>query len=176
MAKAKFFVLKDPDSNKYCWKFRLKDREFSSDAFDNEKAALENLENIIAMISKAPMYDADGVLISENEPCTADVLENSPIYFVFLTYNNEKWDWWCLKKGGGLLLKGSEEASSLGGFSSFDDALDSARKRRSIIEHAEIVDGAGVMIPYMLFSPEFSQKYEIGDMHPSYEFIKKNKI
>ncbi|HFE7521694.1 TPA: hypothetical protein ACGAD2_002242 [Salmonella enterica subsp. enterica serovar Newport] len=176
MAKAKFFVFENLDDKKYYWEFRRPYREFTGGPFENQPAAIENLENIILMIGKAPMYNVDSILIAEDEACTPDILENCPIYFIFLSHNNRQWDWWCLKKGGGLLSKGSEENPVISGFSSFEDALESAKKLRSIIEHAEIVEGNGVMIPNILFSPEFAEKYEIGDIHPSYEFIKKNKL
>ncbi|HAF2130371.1 TPA: hypothetical protein G9F27_004659 [Salmonella enterica] len=176
MAKAKFFVFENLNDNKYRWELRWKKNKITSESFENQPAAIEDLESIIPIAGKAPMYDSDGILITENESRTPDTLENSPIYFIFLSHNNGLWDWWCLKKGGGLFCKGSEEKTVVSGFSSFEDALESARNLRSIIEHAEIVDVNGVMIPDMLFSPEFAEKYGIGDMHPSHEFIKKNKL
>lgn len=175
MAKAKFFVFEKLDDNKYYWEFRWQKQKFSGGPFENRRYALKDLETVIPLIGDAPMCRVSGE-IDEKDVASPGSMDKYPLYFMLYTNDSDRWAWWCRHKIDGTLFRSSECASIADGFSSFDDAMESAKKLRSIIEHAEIVDGAGVMIPYMKFSPEFSQKYEIGDMHPSYEFIKKNKL
>ncbi|ECO0849829.1 hypothetical protein AA073_10820 [Salmonella enterica subsp. enterica serovar Newport] len=175
MAKAKFFVFKSLDDDKYYWEFRWQKQKFSGGPFENRKSALKDLEVVIPLIGDAPMYRVSGE-IDEKDTVSPDVIDKCPLYFMLHADDNDRWAWWCMHKIDGTLFKSSEELSLADGFSTFEDAVVSAKKLRSIIEYAEIVDGAGVMIPYMHFSPEFTEKYEIGDMHPSYEFIKKNKL
>ncbi|ECL6015442.1 hypothetical protein K3U18_003542 [Salmonella enterica] len=176
MAKAKFFVFEKLDDNKYYWEFRWQKQKFSGGPFENRKSALKDLETVIPLIGDAPMCRVSGE-IDEKDMASPGLIDKYPLYFMLHTDNNDRWLWRCCRnKDNKTLFRSSDEAFIADGFSSFDDAMESAKKLRSIIEHAEIVDGAGVMIPYMHFSPEFSQKYEIGDMHPSYEFIKKNKL
>ncbi|HAT1683816.1 TPA: hypothetical protein I8Y21_004573 [Klebsiella oxytoca] len=176
MAKAKFFVFENLDDNKYYWEFRWQHQTLSGGPFENRKDTLKNLEVVIPLIGDAPMMKLVGEIDKKDvaSPCAMD---KYPLYFMLHTSDNDRWSWRCCRnKDNETLFRSSEESSIADGFSSFDDALESAKKLRSIIEHAEIVDNAGVMIPYMHFSPEFAKKYEIGDMHPSYDLIKKNKL
>ncbi|EEP1423104.1 hypothetical protein HAZ10_001019 [Salmonella enterica] len=176
MAKAKFFVFEKLDDNKYYWEFRWQRRTFSGGPFENRDFALEDLEVVIPLIGDAPMMKLVGE-IDEKDVAPPGAMDKYPLYFMLHTDDSGRWAWWCCRnKDNETLFRSSDEASIAEGFSTFEDALESAKKLRSIIEHAEIVNGAGVMIPYMHFSPEFAQKYDIGDMHPSYEFIKKNKL
>ncbi|EBI1831470.1 TPA: hypothetical protein G8V49_003529 [Salmonella enterica] len=176
MAKARFFVFENLDDNKYYWEFRWQKRTFSGGPFENRDFALEDLEVVIPLIGDAPIMKLVNS-IDEKDVASPGSMDKYPLYFMLYPNDNDRWLWRCCRnKDNETLFRSSDESSIADGFSSFDDAMESAKKLRSIIEHAEIVDGAGVMIPYMHFSPEFSQKYEIGDMHPSHEFIKKNKI
>ncbi|AXC65858.1 TPA: hypothetical protein JDD40_001305 [Salmonella enterica subsp. diarizonae] len=176
MAKAKFFVFKSLDDDKYYWEFRWQKQKFSGGPFENRDFALEDLEVVVPLIGDAPMMELVDS-IDEKDADSPGIMDKYPLYFMLHTDDNDRWLWRCCRnKDNETLFRSSDEASIADGFSTFEDALESAKKLRSIIEHAEIVNGAGVMIPYMHFSPEFAQKYDIGDMHPSYKAIKKNKL
>lgn len=163
-----FFIVGEATENECFWEFRLKENGkplFRNGPFKSRIEAIEDLEIVIPQIGKSPFI----VTSAEPEIRYIDNTEpNDNTFIVFLfTHDGNSWSWECKTTEGITLAKSKNSDIGKYGFSCIDDAIDTARSFRKLVEFARILDESGVMIPDLHFEPDFAKKYNISDDHPS---------
>ncbi|MCL9988472.1 hypothetical protein [Proteus mirabilis] len=130
------------------WELVYNDLKIASPAFSSRMESIDNLEETILYTEQADLDVCD---------------DNSLIYFKFEETSNG-WHWIALSDFNGIINLVIKKETHL---STYDTARLKAEIFKNEIISSPIVDSAGVLIPNMHFSKEFSSKFDIGDLHPS---------
>ncbi|MBQ0214824.1 hypothetical protein KAH51_15325 [Proteus vulgaris] len=130
------------------WELVYNDLKIASPAFSSRMESIDNLEETILYTEQADLDVCD---------------DKSLIYFKFEETSNG-WHWIALSDFNSITNLVIKQETHL---PSYETARLKAEIFKNEIISSPIVDSAGVLIPNMHFSKEFSSKFDIGDLHPS---------
>ena len=138
-----------PNESKAYWEYEYKDVTIKSPVFGGRKEAISHLKKSIYKAEEIPSLNESEELFL----CVKTEQIN----------NNWQWSVYSTMNSGVTLI---ESKSS---FNSKDDALSDVRHFINRAIDSPITDSAGVLIPNIAFGKDFSEKFDIGDSHPSSE-------
>lgn len=138
-----------PNESKSYWEYKYKDVTIKSPVFDDRKKAISHLKESIYKSEKIPSFnETEGLFLCVKiEP-----IDNKWQWSVYSTMNSD------------IAL-----VENKGSFNSKDEALSDVTHFINRAINSPITDSAGVLIPNIAFGKDFSEKFNIGDTHPSSE-------